>query len=91
MFLDFVRAGGSLRLVELGLSVGPSWRDNLVRGSLNRPPCRLASEGGKPCIRELGNLVAVRWALGSLAISWRSHRTKLAIPSDKVEGRFARS
>ena len=34
MFLDFLRAGDSLRLVELGLFVGPSRRDNLVRGGL---------------------------------------------------------
>ena len=63
MFLDFLWAGDSLRLVELGLFVGPSRRDNLERGNLRVPLARgvlthEALEEGSP-------------ALGSLVISWR--------------------
>ena len=37
---DFLWAGDSLRLVELGLFVGPSRRDNLERGNLRVPLAR---------------------------------------------------
>ena len=60
---DFLWAGDSLRLVELGLFVDPSRRDNLERGNLRVPLARgvlthEALEEGSP-------------ALGSLVISWR--------------------
>jgi hypothetical protein len=66
---DFLWAGDSLRLVELGLFVGPSRRDNLERGNLRVPLARgvlthEAIEEGSP-------------ALGSLVISWRGRIGRL--------------
>ena len=63
---DFLWAGDSLRLVELGIVVGPSRRDNLERGKPVASPLPVSTlpvpheafEEGSP-------------ALGSLVISWR--------------------
>ena len=60
----------SSRLVELGIFVGPSQRDNLVRGNLR---VLLAREYPKPVLIEAfeEGSPALRTTVGSLAISWR--------------------